>query len=324
MSSDSTFIFQAALLFVPWIVAALGGLISFRLRKSRTLAHAVQVATASILFGLGLIYWQINHSLADCFLPALAGLVISLHLAISSYFVARLATQVLSNIRALTAPRVWGLLSMGSSALILVGGLWQIDAMATPPEMSFEGVKDYPTADLVELTDSWAYTDRGHRIPLQKIRAEMSDSTVISGDQGLPKEGSPLPYRAIRIVEPDTISNCIGWVFAGAHSWILCRDVQQILNDNGYQPVQVAREGDAVVYYDSYGKIEHAGTVVALLDDGRPLIESKWGYQGVFLHLPEGTPYGDVWTFYRSARLGHLLHMSHAEDSANRAAEASP
>jgi hypothetical protein len=324
MSSESAFILNAALLFIPWIVAALGGLVSFRFRKSCTLARAVQLATAAILFGLGLIFWQFNHSFADCFAPALAGLAVSLHLAISSHAVVCFATQVLSNIRSLAVPRLWGFLAMGISPLILVGGLWEINVMATPPERSLEGVKDYPTADLVEMTDIWAYTDRGFRIPLQKIRAEMSDSIAISGDQGLPKEGSPLPYRAIRIVEPDTTSNCIGWVFAGAHGWILCRDVQQILDDNGYQAVKVAREGDAVIYYDSNGKIDHAGTVVALLDDGRPLVESKWGYQGAFLHLPDATPYGDAWTFYRSARQGHLLHLPNAEDSTTRAAEASP
>ena len=324
MSSESTFILQAALLFVPWIVAALGGLVSFRLRKSRSLARAVQLGTGTILFALGVTFWRVNHSFADCLPSALAGLAISLHLAISSHLVAGLATQTLSNIRALATPRLWGFLSMALSPLILAGGLWQINVMATPPEMSLEGVKDYPIADLVEMTDTWAYTDRGRRIPLQKVRTETSDSVAISGDQGLPKEGSPLPYRAIRIVEPDTISNCIGWVFAGAHSWILCRDVQQILDDNGYETVKVAREGDAVIYYDSNGKIVHAGMVVAMLDDGRTLVESKWGYQGAFLHLPEATPYGDAWTFYRSARHGHLLHMSHSEDSTNRAAEASP
>jgi hypothetical protein len=324
MSSESTFVLQAAFLFLPWIVAAVGGLVSFRLRTSRTLARAVQFATAVTLCGLSLIFWQFNHSIADCFVPAFAGLAFSLHLAISSHLAVSLVTQVLSNMSALAAPRLWGFLSMGISPLILAGGLWQIDVMATPPEMSTEGVKDYPTADLVEMTEVWAYTDRGHRIPLQKIREDMSDSVAISGDQGLPKEGSPLPYRAIRIVEPDTTSNCIGWVFAGAHGWILCRDVQQILDDNGYLAVKVAREGDAVVYYDSNGNIVHAGMVVAMLDDGRPLVESKWGYQGVFLHLPEGTPYGDAWTFYRSARQGHLLHMPHAEDSTTRAAEASP
>ena len=324
MSSESTFIIHALLLFVPWVVAALGGFASFKLRQSRTLARAVQSATAAILFGLGLTFWQIEHSFAACFVPTFAGFVISLHLAISSDLVASLATRMLSNISALAAPRLWGLLSMGISPLILAGGLWEINVMATPPEMSVEGVKDYPTADLVELTDTWAYTDRGHRIPLQRVRADMSDSVVISGDQGLPKEGSPLPYRAIRIVEPDTHSNCIGWVFGGAHGWILCRDVQPILNDNGYQAVTAAREGDAVIYFDSEGRIAHAGMVVAMLDDGRPLVESKWGYQGVFLHLPEGTPYGDAWTYYRSARQGHLLHMSHSEDSTSRSAEASP
>ena len=126
-------------------------------------------------------------------------------------------------------------------------------------------------------------------------------------------------------MEPDTVSNCVGWVFTGAHSWIQCRDVQHILDDNGYQAAKEARVGDLVLYRDSIGEFAHAGAVVALMDDGRPLIESKWGYQGVFLHLPEGTPYGDFWTYYRSPRHSHLLHASPSGEADSRATgETSP
>jgi hypothetical protein len=42
--------------------------------------------------------------------------------------------------------------------------------------------------------------------------------------------------------------------------------------------------------------------------EGQPvLVESKWGNLGVFLHPADKTPYGTEFTFYRSARSGHLL-----------------
>jgi hypothetical protein len=325
MSSTATFVLQSGLLFVPWMIAALGGYVSFRHRNSRVLVRSVQLTTAVALFAFGLGFWWANYAFAVWFVPAISGLVISFQLAASSPFVDALASRTLLNLQSVTAPRRWGVLLMGLSPLFLAGGLWQIEVMAAPPIESMDGLKDYPTADLVEVTDISAYTDHGRRVPLHKVRAETLDSVAIEGDQGLPKEGTPLPYRAIRLMDPDTVSNCVGWVFTGAHSWILCRNVQPILEDNGYQAVTDARPGDLVIYRDSNNEIVHAGAVVALTDNGQPLIESKWGYQGVFLHLPEGTPYGDTWTYYRSPRHSHLLLSSPLGDPGVRATgETSP
>ncbi len=114
---------------------------------------------------------------------------------------------------------------------------------------------------------------------------------------------------AIRLAEANSDLNCTGWVLLAPHSWIQCRDVQHILDDNGYQVVAEARPGDLVVYRDDAG-IVHVGCVASVVESSLPSIESKWGYQGLFLHSPEGTPYGDAWSYYRSKRSDHLLHTA--------------
>jgi hypothetical protein len=324
MSPVSAFFFHSALLVVPGLIAALGGIASFWLRDSKVLGRIVPLATAAILFGLGGACRCANFPLALWLAPTLCGLVISLQLAVSFPFVVTLASRVMSKTRLLTAPRHWGVVLMGIGPVLLAGSLWQLDVMVTPETASFEGITDYPEADLVEATGVSAFTDHGRRIPIYKVRAETADTFAITGERGLPIENTPLPYRAIRLTEANSVSNCTGWVFTGAHSWIQCRDVEQILDDNGYEAVKVARPGDLVIYREAEGAIVHVGCVMALLNEGRPLIESKWGYQGVFLHLPEGTPFGDAWTFYHTKRPDHLLRMSSGETSGRAVSEAAP
>ena len=81
-----------------------------------------------------------------------------------------------------------------------------------------------------------------------------------------------------------------------------------ILEDNGYRQIKVPQAGDLVIYRDDSAVITHAGRVAFVLNEGQPMIESKWGYQGVFLHRPDGSPFGLNWTYYRSSRPNqHLL-----------------
>ncbi len=96
-----------------------------------------------------------------------------------------------------------------------------------------------------------------------------------------------MPYQAIRLTAADGASNCAGWVFTGAHHLMQCCDVNLILEDNGYQQVKEPRVGDLVIYRNNNDVITHAGCVAVILNGTQPMVESKWGYQGVFLHLPE-------------------------------------
>jgi hypothetical protein len=95
-------------------------------------------------------------------------------------------------------------------------------------------------------------------------------------------------------------------VFAGGRYWIGPEDVEAILADNGYRTVSDPRPGDLAIYREGTA-IAHTG-IVRTGGPGVPLlIESKWGWMGVFLHRPEDTCYGQQITFYRGARDTHLV-----------------
>lgn len=323
MPSASTFIFQSFLIFVPAFIAAAGGFAAYRSHKRQSASRGVVFATAATLVGLGLAFSRAGFHWSVWGPSAFFGMVILLHLSTISSWIVVPARLLASAVRALGKSNRLPFLLLASSPLFLVCGLWQVDVMATPEPMCIEGLHDFQPVELVELTSISAYTDQGQRIPLFKAASDSAES--ISGDQGLPVMDSPLPYRAIRMSEADTISNCTGWVFTGAHAWIQCRNVQAILDDNGYQPVKSVQAGDLIIYRDESNEISHAGCVIALLDDGRPLIQSKWGHQGVFVHLPEGTPYGASWTLYHSSRPNHLLVSWPSGDSSGRSGtEATP
>ena len=96
-----------------------------------------------------------------------------------------------------------------------------------------------------------------------------------------------------------------------------------ILADNGYEPVEQAEGGDLIVYRDDSGLVAHSGVVRFVGEDGRVLVESKWGPLGVFLHTPETQPFSNQYSFWHSPRLGHWLHVlaavSPVDGSAGRA-----
>ena len=59
---------------------------------------------------------------------------------------------------------------------------------------------------------------------------------------------------------------------------------------------------------DPAGKVSHTGLVQAIMEDGRVLLESKWGKMGRYLHTPEQHAYPTHQpTYYRSHRAGHQL-----------------
>jgi len=119
-------------------------------------------------------------------------------------------------------------------------------------------------------------------------------------------------HEVIRLEGPNSVCNCHGWVFTGGTYGVQSKDVDTILADNSYEPVQPAQAGDLVVYRDDSGSALHTGLVRFVGDDGILLVESKWGPLGVFLHAPETQPYGQQFGFWRSPRQGHRLHLSPA------------
>jgi hypothetical protein len=101
--------------------------------------------------------------------------------------------------------------------------------------------------------------------------------------------------------------NCHGWVFTGGRYWVRPDEVEAILSENGYEPVTTPRPGDLTVYRNSGEEICHTAIVRAIMDDGVPMVEGKWGWMGVFLHRVGDSCYGKNFTYYHSERAGHLL-----------------
>jgi hypothetical protein len=112
----------------------------------------------------------------------------------------------------------------------------------------------------------------------------------------------------VRLKPPSTDCNCHGWVFLGGHYWLNPPDVDLILLDNGYRPVDSPQSGDLILYWSPWGYAEHSGVVVAVAE-GVVMVESKWGDLGCYLHPPQLPQYGRH-QFYRSDRVGHLVHWA--------------
>lgn len=142
-------------------------------------------------------------------------------------------------------------------------------------------------------------TDRGREVLLYRWRPE--------DGVGFGVPNAPLPTA------DNSRANCHGWVFtAGDH--LLWRDgVELILQDNGYEPCQSPRPGDLIVYRNALGEVTHTGLVKTTLFVGGLMIESKWGVGGRFVHRPDQQPYGNNYSYYRSARQGHVLAIRPAQ-----------
>jgi hypothetical protein len=206
----------------------------------------------------------------------------------------------------LAAPRKWEFILLGVSPVLLASTLWQLSIMTAPV---IDPLDVTPTQlPSVREAKETALTDRGRQIHLFELKPESKESFSVSGDSGLPASSTPVPYRSIRLTEANGDSNCVGWVFTGGRHLLQCSEIEMILEDNGYREVKTPQSGDLVIYRDESANITHAGRVAFILNDGQTMIKSKWGYQGIFLHLPDGSPFGLNWTYYRSARPNqHLL-----------------
>jgi hypothetical protein len=122
------------------------------------------------------------------------------------------------------------------------------------------------------------------------------------------------PQAIIRTGDADQSYNCHGWVFTNGGFWVRNESVDLILSDNGYEPVEKPMSGDVVVYRDAQGHVTHTGRV-RLVSEDTPIVESKWGNMGRFLHPAAEQPYGEKWSFYRSQRRGHLVRVGDAPSS---------
>lgn len=182
--------------------------------------------------------------------------------------------------------------------------------MPEPPPLDLEGfvLTDSDVLGLQEMAEGPALTDRGRPIHLFKatLCAPTVPSAFLAGQERKILQSACLDGRLIRTDHAGGRYNCFGWVFTGGRYWICqVREVDWILEDNGYRPVEQPQANDLAIYRDADDNVNHVGLVRLVHDDGPVLVESKWGTLGRFIHL------GDAWnncTYYRSpARNGHLL-----------------
>ena len=145
--------------------------------------------------------------------------------------------------------------------------------------------------DIEAIAGEALLTSKGRLVPVYRWRmAEGSDFTT---------SGEAYANRRIERAGKDSRANCHGWVFTGGQ-YLLTKDcVETILADNDYQVVTQPRPGDVIVYRDAFNVILHTGLVQLALDDGLVLIESKWGIDERYLHLPEDQVYSRLFKYYR-------------------------
>jgi hypothetical protein len=117
--------------------------------------------------------------------------------------------------------------------------------------------------------------------------------------------------RMLRVSSPDTSCNCHGWVFARGRYWLTDNQVEMILKENGYGPVNAPGAGDLIVYFGPTGRILHTGIVRLAPETGQGpvLIESKWGKNGRFLHASEDQIYSATFRYFHTPRGSHTLHI---------------
>jgi hypothetical protein len=107
-------------------------------------------------------------------------------------------------------------------------------------------------------------------------------------------------YPGRRLRSLTATYNCIGMAFASRRTCIEPDEVEMILRDDGYAPVETAAAvmpGDLVVYETETapGEISHVAVVVSNdpnLQDGSSRIRvlSQWGWDGEYLHDYQDVP----------------------------------
>lgn len=145
--------------------------------------------------------------------------------------------------------------------------------------------------------DFYLRTDRGRSlIALRTLLPAGTQESVADAPARL------LDGYLIREGPVDTRCNCHGWLFAGGECVLMGDAVEVILEDNGYHEVSDPQPGDIIIYRDERGVIMHSGLVRGLLDDGTPLIESKWALGARYLHRPMDQIFSPHFSYYRTTR----------------------
>jgi len=216
-------------------------------------------------------------------------------------------TWLCCRLRVLARPGGQAVALWTTGGIVLVGSLarYEIaDQAAMADDTAFMSQATWKPP-LQEADGPGAWTDAGRSVTLwQPVSSRPARETAAAELRALDPTGQL--GRMIRTGPADDTSNCHGWVFTGGRYWLAPEGVDAILADNGYRSVSDPHPGDVVIYRAG-GAITHTAVVRTVGNGGLVLLESKWGWMGVFLHTPDGSPYGRDYTFYRNARDGHVL-----------------
>lgn len=159
------------------------------------------------------------------------------------------------------------------------------------------------------LPESVGITDSGRVISLHRydVASDNGDDQKRSLLNQDVSAADGYRFDVIRLEEPQTMSNCHGFVFADNRFALDGNDVDRILCDNGYQQVDQPQTGDVVVYRSVDQEVIHSGIVRGI---GRViLVESKWGPLGVYIHRADFSPYGEDYGFFHAGRDSHSITL---------------
>ena len=116
---------------------------------------------------------------------------------------------------------------------------------------------------------------------------------------------SRLHPNAIQRTEPSALFNCHGLTFASRRTKVLdSRNISRVITDDCWNEIDLQKilPGDIVIYYDDSGDANHSGIIVQYSSETLvPLVCSKWGYAGEYLHRVNDVPqfYGPIMKFFR-------------------------
>ena len=233
----------------------------------------------------------------------LAGVLAAVALLGSGWF----SRQLTAALACARGPAVrWGLVGLSGLGVVLAGGL---TFEATDDEQIEQSMRALDLVMSKPVTQpsarGRATTDRGTPIALKEACEERDPDDLTGAEEKLLRDGNVRDH-VMRRSGPSDHANCHGWVFAGGRFFIGPSDVELILKENGYAEVHEPHAGDVAIYRQG-GAVAHTA-VVRYVSEGQPvMVEGKWGTLGVYLHPADKSFYGTEYTFYRSARSGHLL-----------------
>ncbi len=209
--------------------------------------------------------------------------------------------------------RRWVALMSGAACPFMAIGLvysqCAYEPTLTDGELLAMAARDEDDAPYERNPSSPLTTDRGRTVPTLNARDAATGPTppLLAAQRRL-LDRWDLHDEVIHLPGGWQACNCHGFVFTGGSCWVPGDAVDLILTDNDYEPVTAVRPGDIAVYRGNDGKPVHTGVICGTTADGRPLVESKWGKLGRFIHTYGRSPYSEsACTFYRSPRPGHLL-----------------